>query len=117
MVPYLSQLSEWYILRLALILRLSISQFRLASGLEPLTELLKSNDDEVRRSASWAVTVICVDEPTAIELSKLGCLEILQEIQMSGTRANRFTDAAMDKMLDCNLSAKYALSGFLGKSW
>ncbi|XP_064636368.1 armadillo repeat-containing protein 3-like isoform X2 [Lineus longissimus] len=89
-------------------------EFRLANGIEPLTELLKSNNDEVRRSASWAITVVCVDEPTALELSKLGCLEILQEIQMSGTRANRFTDAAMCKMLDCNLAAKYALSGYLG---
>ncbi|XP_074650808.1 armadillo repeat-containing protein 3-like [Tubulanus polymorphus] len=88
--------------------------FGLSNGLEPLCELLKSNNDEVRRSASWAITVIAVDEPTASELSKLGCLGILQDIQQSGTRANRFTDAAMEKLLDSNLSAKYALTGYLG---
>ena len=35
-------------------------------------ELLRTNNDEVRRSASWAVTVCAVDEPTAIEVGKYG---------------------------------------------
>ena len=42
-------------------------------------------------------------------------LEILQEIQLSNTRKNAFTDVAMKKILDSNLSAKYALTGHLGK--
>ena len=92
------------------------SQFLEAGGLEPLVELLQSNDDDVRRSASWAITIIAVDDVTAAELSRLGCLEILQDIQLSGTRQNRFTEAAMSKMLDNNLPAKYALTGQLSES-
>ena len=42
-------------------------------------------------------------------------LEILQEIQLSNTRKNAFTDIAMKKILNSNLSAKYSLTGYLGK--
>ncbi|XP_046553420.1 armadillo repeat-containing protein 3-like [Haliotis rubra] len=41
-------------------------------------------------------------------------LDVLQQIQMSSTRRSPFTDAALDRLLDSNLSAKYALSGHLG---
>ena len=41
-------------------------------------------------------------------------LDVLQEIQLSSTRKNAFTDVAIQKLLDSNLSAKYALSGDLG---
>lgn len=47
-------------------------QFRASDGLAPLVGLLRSGTDEVRRNASWAITVCAVDEPTAIELCKLG---------------------------------------------
>lgn len=34
--------------------------------------LLHSGNDEVRRNAAWALAVCAVDEPTAIEICKLG---------------------------------------------
>ena len=80
-----------------------------------MVQQLNSGNDDVRRSASWAITVCAVDEPTATEISKLGGLEILQEIQQSDTRKNAFTDVAVSKLLDSNLSAKYAITGFLGE--
>ena len=40
-------------------------------------------------------------------------MELLQEIQTSSTRKSPFAEAALQKLLDSNLSAKYALTGFL----
>ena len=42
-------------------------------------------------------------------------LERLQEISLSSTRKNAFTDVALEKILDSNLSAKYALNGYLSE--
>lgn len=39
----------------------------------------------------------------------------LQEIQLSTTRQNAFAGVALEKLLDNNLSAKYALTGRLSK--
>lgn len=47
-------------------------QLRNSGGLEPLVELLRSKNDEVRRHASWAVMVCASDELMATELSRLG---------------------------------------------
>lgn len=91
----------------------SRTEFREHFGLEPLILLLHSGNDEVRRNAAWAITVAAVDEPTATELCKLGGLEILQQIQLSSTRKSPFIDAALERLLDSNLSAKYALTGHL----
>ncbi|KAK3599496.1 hypothetical protein CHS0354_006630 [Potamilus streckersoni] len=90
--------------------------FRLADGLLPLVDLLRSGNDEVRRNACWALTVCAVDEPTAVEICKLNGMEILQEIQVSGTRRSPFAEAALQKLLDSNLSAKYALTGHLNST-
>ncbi|KAL3878968.1 hypothetical protein ACJMK2_031290 [Sinanodonta woodiana] len=90
--------------------------FRLADGLLPLVDLLRSGNDEVRRNACWAITVCAVDEPTAVEICKLNGMEILQEIQVSGTRRSPFAEAALQKLLDSNLSAKYALTGHLNST-
>ncbi|XP_076467502.1 armadillo repeat-containing protein 3-like isoform X2 [Babylonia areolata] len=87
--------------------------FREEGGLKPLVALLHSGNDEVRRNAAWAVTVAAVDEPTATEICKLGGLEVLQQIQMSSTRQSPYIEAAMERLLDSNLSAKYALTGHL----
>jgi len=43
-------------------------------------------------------------------------MEMLQEIQMSSTRRSPFAEAALQKLLDNNLSAKYALTGNLSMS-
>lgn len=47
-------------------------QLRNAGGLEPLVELLHSDNNEVRRNACWAVLVCGKDEPTTHELCRLG---------------------------------------------
>ncbi|KAJ8298392.1 hypothetical protein KUTeg_024923 [Tegillarca granosa] len=87
--------------------------FRNAGGIDCLIMLLHSGSDEVRRNASWAITVCAVDEPTATEICKLGGMDILQEIQVSGKRQNPFAAAALERLLDSNLSAKYSLTGQL----
>lgn len=94
----------------------SRENFRLSDGLTPLVALLRSGNDEVRRNAAWAITVCAVDEPTAIEICKLGGMELLQEIQTSSTRKSPFAEAALQKLLDSNLSAKYALTGCLSST-
>ncbi|XP_053398828.1 armadillo repeat-containing protein 3-like isoform X3 [Mercenaria mercenaria] len=94
----------------------SRENFRLSDGLTPLVALLRSGNDEVRRNAAWAITVCAVDEPTATEICKLGGMELLQEIQTSSTRKSPFAEAALQKLLDSNLSAKYALTGCLSST-
>ena len=47
-------------------------QFRENNGIEPLVQLLHSRNDDVRRSASWAISVVAIDEPTAIDICKTG---------------------------------------------
>ncbi|XP_049737798.1 armadillo repeat-containing protein 3 isoform X5 [Elephas maximus indicus] len=47
------------------------TELKNAGGLEPLVELLHSKNDEVRRHASWAVTVCANDELMATELCRL----------------------------------------------
>lgn len=94
----------------------SRENFRLSDGLTPLIGLLRSGNDEVRRNAAWAITVCAVDEPTAKEICKSGGMELLQEIQTSNTRKSPFAEAALQKLLDSNLSAKYALTGCLSST-
>ncbi|KAG9329153.1 hypothetical protein JZ751_007466 [Albula glossodonta] len=88
-------------------------QLRDAGGLPPLIKLLSSNNTEVRSNACWAVRVCAGDEPTAIEMCRLGALEILQEINFSSNRRNKFSEAALQRLLDSNLSVKYSLTGHL----
>ena len=40
-------------------------------------------------------------------------MDLLQEIQVSGTRKNPFAEVALERLLDANLSAKYSLTGQL----
>ncbi|CAB1349906.1 unnamed protein product [Coregonus sp. 'balchen'] len=48
------------------------ADLRNAGGLVPLVQLLRSNHKEVRRNACWAISVCANDEPTAVEMCKLG---------------------------------------------
>ncbi|KAL6462900.1 hypothetical protein MHYP_G00293220 [Metynnis hypsauchen] len=89
------------------------AELRNAGGLLPLVKLLKSNNTEIRRNACWAVSVCANDEPTATEMCKLGALEILQEINCSLNRKNKFSETALQRLLDNNLSVKYSLTGRL----
>ncbi|XP_033065014.1 armadillo repeat-containing protein 3 isoform X3 [Trachypithecus francoisi] len=92
------------------------TQLRNSGGLEPLVELLRSKNDEVRKHASWAVMVCAGDELTANELCRLGALDILEEVNLSGTRKNKFSEAAYNKLLNNNLSLKYSQTGYLSSS-
>ncbi|XP_058913841.1 armadillo repeat-containing protein 3 [Kogia breviceps] len=92
------------------------TQLRNSGGLEPLVELLRSKNDEVRRHASWAIMVCASDEPTAAELYRLGALDILEEINLSVSRKNKFSEAARNKLLNHHLSLKYSQTGYLSSS-
>ncbi|XP_050748035.1 armadillo repeat-containing protein 3 isoform X2 [Gymnogyps californianus] len=92
------------------------TELRNAGGLGPLVELLHSKNEEVRRNACWAVMVCASDELTAVELCRLGALDILEEINLSTGRKNNFSEAALEKLLDNNLSQKYSQMGYLSSS-
>ncbi|XP_042327046.1 armadillo repeat-containing protein 3 isoform X2 [Sceloporus undulatus] len=89
------------------------AELRNSGGLDPLVKLLHSKHDEVRRNACWAVMVCASDELTAAEMTRLGALDILEEINLSIGRKNNFSEAALDKILDHNLSQKYSQMGYL----
>ncbi|XP_019363844.1 PREDICTED: armadillo repeat-containing protein 3 isoform X2 [Gavialis gangeticus] len=92
------------------------TELRNAGGLEPLVKLLHSRNEEVRRNACWAAMVCASDELTAVELCRLGALDILEEINLSMGRRNHFSERALDKLLDNNLSQKYSQMGYLSFS-
>ncbi|XP_009467308.1 PREDICTED: armadillo repeat-containing protein 3 [Nipponia nippon] len=92
------------------------TELRNAGGLGPLVELLHSKNEEVRRNVCWAVMVCASDELTAVELCRLGALDILEEINLSTGRKNNFSEAALEKLLDNNLSQKYSQMGYLSSS-
>ncbi|XP_010397570.1 armadillo repeat-containing protein 3 isoform X1 [Corvus cornix cornix] len=92
------------------------TELRNAGGLGPLIELLHSKKEEVRRNASWALMICASDELTALELCSLGALDILEEINLSTKRKNKFSEAALEKLLDNNLSQKYSRMGYLSSS-
>ncbi|KAF6371406.1 armadillo repeat containing 3 [Rhinolophus ferrumequinum] len=92
------------------------TELRNAGGLEPLVELLRSKNDEVRRNASWAVMVCASDELTATELCKFRALDILEEVNLSVSRKNKFSEAAYNKLLNNHLPLKYSQTGYLSSS-
>ncbi|XP_053215328.1 armadillo repeat-containing protein 3 isoform X4 [Podarcis raffonei] len=92
------------------------TELRNSGGLDPLIKLLYSKHDEVRRNACWAVMVCAADDPTAAAMTRLGALDILEEINLSIGRKNNFSDAALDSILDHNLPQKYSQMGFLTSS-
>ncbi|NXB38285.1 ARMC3 protein, partial [Eulacestoma nigropectus] len=92
------------------------TELRNAGGLGPLVGLLHSKNEEVRRNACWAIMVCASDELTAVELCSQGALDILEEINLSTKRKNKFSEAALEKLLDNNLSHKYSRMGYLSSS-
>ncbi|XP_063179945.1 armadillo repeat-containing protein 3 isoform X1 [Chroicocephalus ridibundus] len=92
------------------------TELRNAGGLGPLVELLHSKNKEVRRNACLAVMVCASDELTAVELCRLGALDILEEINLSIVCKNNYSEAALEKLLDNNLSQKYSRMGYLSSS-
>ncbi|NXT50330.1 ARMC3 protein, partial [Pluvianellus socialis] len=92
------------------------TELRNAGGLGPLIELLHSKNKEVRRNACLAVMVCASDEITAVELCRLGALDILEEINLSIVHKNNYSESALEKLLDNNLSQKYSRMGYLSSS-
>ncbi|NXI78911.1 ARMC3 protein, partial [Rhipidura dahli] len=92
------------------------TELRHAGGLGPLVKLLHSKNEEVRRNACWAVMICASDPLTALELCSQGALDILEEINLSTKRKNKFSEAALEKLLDNNLSQKYSRTGYLSSS-
>ncbi|KAM5338232.1 armadillo repeat-containing protein 3-like isoform 1-T2 [Glossophaga mutica] len=89
------------------------TELRNSGALEPLVELLRSKNDEVRRHASWAAMVCASDELTAAELCRFGALDILEEINLSVSRKNKFSEVAYNKLLNYHLPLKYSRTGYL----
>lgn len=105
-------------------------------GVLPLIiQLLQSNNDEVRFGACWALTSSAFDHGVAIDyckhgyvkkgfniksikwlnfLFKFSAIELLRDLNQSSQRKSSFTDTALKKLLEANLSAKYALTNHLG---
>ncbi|XP_053915061.1 armadillo repeat-containing protein 3 [Cuculus canorus] len=92
------------------------TKLRNAGGLGPLIELLHSKNEEVRKNACSAIMVCASDEETAVELCRLGALDVLEEINQSTSRKNKFSEAAVEKLLDNNLPQKYSRMGYLSSS-
>ncbi|KAG2458059.1 ARMC3 protein, partial [Polypterus senegalus] len=88
-------------------------EFRAAGGMEPLVKLLSSNHHEVRRHACWAVFVCASNRECSVDLCRLGALEILQEINLSPCRKSQFSESALQKLFEGNLSIKYSMMGSL----
>ncbi len=47
-------------------------QFREAGGVERVVALLESSSDDVRRAASWAMSVLAADPASSLEVCKHG---------------------------------------------
>ncbi|XP_032807730.1 armadillo repeat-containing protein 3 isoform X2 [Petromyzon marinus] len=89
------------------------AQLRIVGGLAPLVQMLDSDTVEIRRTACWVVFLCAADEPTAMEICRLGGLEMLQRLNESETRRSRFSETALARVLDSNLPLKYSRTGRL----
>ncbi|KAK4471698.1 hypothetical protein MN116_005102 [Schistosoma mekongi] len=91
----------------------TIQQFIQLGGISSLLSLIQSTNNDVRRAACWAIASLSSDHVAAITLSKLDGIIILKTLNESITRKNAFTELALKRVLDANLMAKFALTGYL----
>ncbi|GAB1601677.1 armadillo repeat-containing protein 3-like, partial [Argonauta hians] len=91
-------------------------EIRNNGGIEPLVKLLKSDDKQVVKNASWAIFILAADEAIAQDVSIYGGLNCLQEINFDSSRQNNFSEAALERLCDNNLSAKFSYYGYLSPS-
>ncbi|CAH8561933.1 unnamed protein product [Schistosoma rodhaini] len=91
----------------------TVQQFVQLGGLSSLLNLIQSTNNDVRRSACWAIASLTADHTAAVTLSRLNGITILQTLNESITRKNAFTELALKRVLDANLMAKFALTGYL----
>ncbi|GAB0184782.1 armadillo repeat-containing protein 3 [Grus japonensis] len=80
-------------------------------GIPQLVQLLSSDNEEVKEAAVTALANL-----TAASPSNASALDILEEINLSTGRKNNFSEAALEKLLDNNLSQKYSRMGYLSSS-
>nr|XP_061810184.1 armadillo repeat-containing protein 3-like [Nerophis lumbriciformis] len=89
------------------------AELQRAGGLEPLVSLLRSSHTEVLRSTCMAISVCAKDETVSLEMCKYGALDLLYEINQADNRNSRFSEFALDSILQSCLSLKYALTDHL----
>ncbi|XP_074802176.1 armadillo repeat-containing protein 3 isoform X4 [Natator depressus] len=80
-------------------------------GIPQLVQLLSSENEEVKEGAAIALANLTTASP-----SNASALDILEEINLSTGRKNNFSEGALDKLLDNNLSQKYSQMGYLSSS-
>nr|XP_057916785.1 armadillo repeat-containing protein 3-like [Doryrhamphus excisus] len=92
------------------------AQLRRARGLEPLVNLLRTTHTEVLRCTCTAISVCAKDEPTAVAMCKFGALEMLHEINQSENSKTKFSEFALNSLIQASLSLKYGLTGYLAST-
>ncbi|XP_061661271.1 armadillo repeat-containing protein 3-like isoform X2 [Syngnathoides biaculeatus] len=89
------------------------AELQSAGGLEPLVNLLRSTHMEVLRSTCMAISVCAKDEPTSMEMCQFGALEMLNEINQADNSKSRFSEFALNSLMQSCLSLKYGLTDHL----
>ncbi|XP_077410673.1 armadillo repeat-containing protein 3-like [Vanacampus margaritifer] len=92
------------------------AQLQNAGGLEPLVNLLRSTNMEVLRSTCMAISVCAKDEPTSVEMCKFGALEMLNEMNQAENSNSKFSELALNSLLESSLSLKYGLTDHLAST-
>ncbi|KAL3319059.1 hypothetical protein Ciccas_002286 [Cichlidogyrus casuarinus] len=91
----------------------AFNSFRQKEGIDLLVRLLKSLDVDVRRNASWALSIVASDSKCALQMLELGTLQTLKSAQtLVGGSSPQF-DICIKRLYDQNLSAKLAYTGYL----
>ncbi|XP_077592555.1 armadillo repeat-containing protein 3 isoform X1 [Stigmatopora nigra] len=86
------------------------AELQKAGGLEPLVSLLRSTHTEVIRSTCMAISVCAKDEAISMEMCKYGALEMLNEINHADNSNSKFSEYALENILQSSLSLKYAMT-------
>ncbi|XP_048462849.1 armadillo repeat-containing protein 3 [Rhincodon typus] len=82
--------------------------FRTEEAIFQIVPLLTSDNVEMREAAALALANL-----TTANSSNASALDILQEINLSSSHKNNFSDAAAKRLLDHNAALKYCLTGYL----
>ncbi|XP_077010194.1 armadillo repeat-containing protein 3 isoform X6 [Tamandua tetradactyla] len=80
-------------------------------GIPQLIQLLKSDNEEVREAAALTLANLTTCNPANAK-----ALDILEEINLSVSRKNKYSEIAYNKLLNNNLSLKYSQTGYLSSS-
>ncbi|CAL8108967.1 unnamed protein product [Calicophoron daubneyi] len=92
---------------------ISIRQFCENDGVTALTRLVQSPSSEARRAACWAIYNLATNRTVAKTITRSHGIQLLQELNMSMSRRNAFSELALHRVLDANLEVKFALTGYL----